>query len=123
MNSRQRVIDVIQHRRPDRMPIYGWVRANLDKPISERFGSCDAFEDHYEFDLAHLFSGFGSYTSAQLDAYRQQCGGAIDPAQLLDLPMRDPNDSGAYAELRGKIAHHRARERFLYVQTRAFSRG
>ena len=117
MNSRQRVIDVIQHRRPDRLPIYGWVRANLDKQISARFGSCDAFEDHYEFDLAHLFSGFGSYTSEQLDAYRQQCGGAIDPAQLLDLPMRDPNDSGAYDELRRKIAHHRARERFLYVQT------
>jgi len=50
MNSRQRVIDVIQHRRPDRMPIYGWVRANLDKQISARFGSCDAFEDHYEFE-------------------------------------------------------------------------
>ena len=117
MNSRQRVIDVIQHRRPDRMPIYGWVRANLDKPISARFGSCDAFEDHYEFDLAHLFSGIVRYTQEQLDAYRQKCGGAIDPAQLLDLPMSDPNQSSAYDELRRKIAHHRARERFLYVQT------
>lgn len=117
MNSRQRVIDVIRHRRPDRMPIYSWVRANLDKQISERFGSCDAFEDHYEFDLAHLFSGFSAYDSEQLNAYRQKCGGAIDPVQLLDLPLRDPNDSGAYEELRKAIAHHKARDRFLYVQT------
>lgn len=117
MNSRQRVIDVIQHRRPDRLPIYGWVQANLDKQISARFGSCDAFEDHYEFDMAHLFGGVGTYTGEQLDECRKQCGGAIEPAQLLDLPMCDPNDSGAYDELRRKIAHHRARERFLYVQT------
>lgn len=65
MNSRQRVTGVIQHRRPDRLPIYGWVQANLDKQISARFGSCDAFEDHYEFDMAHLFSGVGSYTRSR----------------------------------------------------------
>ena len=57
MLSRERVIAVIQHRKPDRTPIYGWVRANLEKPIVSRFGSVEAFEDKYEFDYAHLFGG------------------------------------------------------------------
>ncbi len=39
------------------MPIYGWVRANLDEQITEAFGSAEAFEDRYEFDYAHLFGG------------------------------------------------------------------
>jgi len=28
MLPRERVIEVIEHRRPDRMPVYAWVRAN-----------------------------------------------------------------------------------------------
>ena len=45
MLPRERVIKVINHEKPDRVPIYGWVRANLEKQISEVFGSAEAFED------------------------------------------------------------------------------
>jgi hypothetical protein len=57
MLPRERVIEVIEHRHPDRMPVYAWVRANLEAQISAQFGSVEAFEDHYEFDYAHLFPG------------------------------------------------------------------
>lgn len=57
MTPRERVFAVIEHRKPDRIPVYGWVRANLDEQISEAFGSAAAFEDRYEFDYAHLFGG------------------------------------------------------------------
>lgn len=36
MNSRERVIDVIEGRKPDRIPIYGWVKANLDEQTTAR---------------------------------------------------------------------------------------
>lgn len=55
MLARERVKAVIEHRKPDRIPIYGWLFANLEKQITEAFGSLAAFEDRYEFDYAHLF--------------------------------------------------------------------
>ncbi len=61
MNSRERVIAVIEGRHPDRIPVYGWVRANLEESINKAFGSVVDFEDKYEFDFAHLFGGPGRY--------------------------------------------------------------
>ena len=61
MNSHERVLATIQHRQADRMPVYGWTRANMEQPIREAFGSVEAFEDHYEFDLVHLFGGPGPH--------------------------------------------------------------
>ena len=61
MDSYERVLATIQHRPADRMPVYGWTRANLEKPIRKAFGSVDAFEDHFEFDLVHLFGGPGPH--------------------------------------------------------------
>lgn len=117
MNSRERVIAVIEGRRPDRIPIYGWVEANLKEPIDSAFGSVAAFEDKYEFDFAHLFSGVATYKD--LKDLRESKGGAIEPADLLDVPMNDPNDMAAYDSLRANIDHHKTqRGRFIYVQTR-----
>jgi len=118
MNSRERVVAVIEGRKPDRIPVYSWVRANLDKEITEAFGSCDAFEDKYEFDFAHLFGGPGAYRHEDIKALRESTGDAIAPAQLLEVPMNDPDEDAAYDGLRGDIEHHRAeRGRFVYVQT------
>lgn len=118
MESRDRVIDVIEHRKPDRMPVYGWVRANLEAQISAAFGSVEAFEDHYAFDLAHLFGGPAPYAEEDLEALRAASGGEITPRALLDVPLGDPEDSAAYAEIIDGIAHHKtARGRFVYVQT------
>ena len=117
MLSRERVQCVIDHRKPDRVPIYGWVRANLEKPITEAYGSVEAFEDHYEFDFAHLFGGPGPYTPEGMRAARQE-GGPIDPMRALDLPMTDPHDRSAYQAVVDGVRHHKEqRGRFVYMQT------
>ncbi len=118
MLGRQRVIEVIEHRRPDRVPIYGWVRANLAEPIAERFGSVEAFEDHYAFDYAHLLCSQWQYRREDLQAIRQQCGGEVPPARLLELEPHDPNDRAIYEPVVAGIRHHKQqRGRFVYVQT------
>lgn len=118
MISRERVIAVIEHRSPDRVPIYGWVRANLEKQITAAFGSVEAFEDRYEFDLAHLFGGPGPYRKEDLETLRAQGGGGIEPAALLGIDMTDPDNSAAYDGIRRQIEHHKTRRgRFVYVQT------
>lgn len=54
MNSTERVTNAILGKPVDRTPVYGWVSANLSGPITEQFGSVENFEDHYQFDMAHL---------------------------------------------------------------------
>ena len=118
MTSRERVIDVIEHRKPDRIPVYGWLRANLKEQIAASFGSVAAFEDRYEFDFAHLFGGPAPYDHEKLDELRRQKGGPIEPADLLEFELPDPNDSAAYEGLRRSVEHHKTqRSRFVYVQT------
>lgn len=118
MTSRERVAAVIRGERPDRIPVYGWVSANLSDPISKAFGSVAAFEDHYEFDYAHLFGGPGTYDGPVLDALRASLNGPIAPKDLLDVPQHDPNDIEAYSNIREQIKHHKEdRGRFVYVQT------
>lgn len=118
MTSRERVIQVIEHGKPDRVPIYGWVKANLAEPIAEKFGSVTAFEDKYEFDFAHLFGGPTPYPPEALADLRQQIGSPIEPKDLLDFVLTDPNDSATYADIADQIGHHKTeRGRFVYVQT------
>jgi len=112
------VIRVIRHEAPDRVPIYGWVRANLEEPISEAFGSVEAFEDHYEFDFAHLFGGPRPYPSEALKQVREDGDGTVEPGKLLDIPMCDPNTSEDYGKISDQVRHHKeVRGRFVYVQT------
>ena len=118
MISRERVIEVIQHRRPDRMPIYGWVRANMAPQITAAFGSVEEFEDHYEFDLAHVFGGPAPYRQEDLEELRARGGGAIEPAALLEIQLSDPDEDAAYEGIRQQLDHHQTqRGRFVYVQT------
>jgi len=117
MLPRERVINVINHRKPDRIPVYAWLRANLEKPISEKYGSVEAFEDRYEFDLAHLFSEVSAY-AVDLEEMRRANQGEIEPSVLLDLPMNDPDDMTQYQSLIKQIDYYKAsRGRFVYVQT------
>ena len=115
MLSRERVIETIRHGRPDRVPIYGWLRWNtVGDRLAERFGSFEAFEDRYEFDFAHLFGGPAGYAP---DAFAGRTG-PTTPADLLDVPMANPNDTNAYAAVVDGIRHHKEqRGRFVYVQT------
>jgi len=117
MNSRERVLATIQHRLADRMPVYAWTQANLEQPIREAFGSLDAFEDHYEFDLVHLFGGPYPHP-ASVTRPVEGADPSILPPDYLDVPLNDPNDESAYQDLVKLIAHHQgARGRFVYVQT------
>jgi uroporphyrinogen decarboxylase len=117
MLPRERVIDVIEFRKPDRIPVYSWVRSNLTEPISEKFGSIEDFEDQYAFDFAHLFGGPTPYPSEDLKALREQSG-AIEPLALLDVKLSDPDDEDRYQKIRDAVQHHKEqRGRFVYVQT------
>jgi len=112
------VIAVIEGQPFDRIPVYGWVRANLEEQLTTAFGSVEDFEDKYEFDFAHLFGGPGSFRGEQLKELREANGGTIEPGQLLDIPLTDPNSSAAYDSLQADIEHHKGqRDRFVYVQT------
>lgn len=114
MLPRERVIQTIRHQKPDRIPVYAWVFANLSEIITERFGSVAAFEDHYEFDFTHLFGGPPCYEQGALD----QCPRPITPRDLLDVPMSDPDDTSRYADIVAAVKHHKQdRSRFVYVQT------
>ncbi len=118
MLPRERVIQVIRHGKPDRVPVYAWVRANLAEPIAARFGSVEAFEDHYEFDFAHLFGGPRTYAPEAVQALRQATGGMPEPRDVLELSATDPDDLEAYGDIIAQIRHHKeARGRFVYVQT------
>jgi uroporphyrinogen decarboxylase len=119
MLPRERVIAVIEHRRPDRIPVYGWIRANLEKQLTEAYGSVEAFEDKYEFDFAHLFGGpTALFQNEAFQQMRKERGEFLSPADVLELPLTDPNESAQYDGLRAAIRHHKEqRGRFVYVQT------
>jgi len=114
MLPRERVIQTIRRKRPDRVPVYGWLRANLAEKITARFGTVEAFEDRYQFDFAHLFGGPPSYAKDAFAGLPRP----ITPAALLDCPMTDPNKREDYKAIVDGIRHHKgARGRFVYVQT------
>lgn len=118
MLPRERVINVINGEKPDRIPVYGWVRANLEAQISEKFGSVEAFEDKYEFDYAHIFGGPGAYNGDLLQQLRKDSGGPIEPSMLMEIPLNDPNNLDAYSSIRDQIKYHKEEKgRFVYVQT------
>ncbi|MHB1460395.1 MAG: uroporphyrinogen decarboxylase family protein [Armatimonadota bacterium] len=121
MTSRERVLAVINHQRPDRVPIYGWVVANLSEQINKKWGSLTAFEDKYEFDYAHLFGGPGNYRGEDMAEWFKTFNMDTEPGTLLDVPLTDPNVSGDYDGLRADVEHHKIqRDKWVYVQTNGF---
>ncbi len=98
-------------------PLYGWVRENMQDKIAGRFGSVEAFEDHYQFDMAHLFGAPAMYDEAVLNNLRES-EGEITPEMLLDIPMLSPDDEAAYSEVKRQLQHYSVeRERFCYIQS------
>jgi uroporphyrinogen decarboxylase len=118
MLPRERVIKVINHEKPDRVPVYGWVSANLGPEIAKAYGSVEAFEDKYEFDFSHIFGGPGSYPGDMLGELSKDCGGAITPDRLLEIPLTDPNRIDDYKSISDQVKYHKeSKGRFVYVQT------
>ena len=111
MTSRELVLRTMKGEYCGRTPVYGWVRFELEKPITERFGSVENFEDHYRFDLAHIFGGPWAFGKCL-----EGLTGPITPEMLLDIPF-DPIHTEDYEGLIQSMAHHRQRDRFCYVQT------
>ena len=124
MNSCERVRRTILGQPVDRQPIYGWVSANLSEEISAHWGSVENFEDHYEFDIAHIFGGPSPYNKKVIDRVRREAlsrGEEFTPDLLLDVDFfTDPDDLSAYTSMQASLAHHKQRERFCYVQTPGF---
>lgn len=107
MNSTERVASVILGKPVDRQPIYGWVSANLSEEISREFGSVEAFEDHYEYDMAHIFGGPYPYRA---DVLERLCAenDELTPDLLLEADfLTDPDDLSAYANIAGASASTR----------------
>lgn len=120
MNSMQRVSRVIRGEPVDRQPIYGWVRENLRTQITEKWGSCEAFEDHYEFDAAHLFGGPGAFRTDVIDRIRAE-NEELTPDLLLNADIwASPDVPEAYESVAEQLRFHKERDRFCYMQTPGF---
>lgn len=120
MNSTERVRNAIMGKPVDRQPIYGWVSANLTEEISRDFGSVAAFEDHYQFDMAHIFGGPSAYRKDVIERLRSQ-NEELTPDLLLEEDFfTDPDQLDDYQDIRDAILFHKQRERFCYVQTPGF---
>lgn len=121
MNSTERVRAAILGDKYDRQPIYSWVFANLTNQISEHWGSIEAFEDKYEFDIAHLFGGPCAFNYDVINAIAPCYTEDLTPDLIVDQPIfTDPSNPNDYESLRKSLEHHKARERFCYVQTPGF---
>ena len=117
MTSKDRVKAVIEKREFDRIPIYGWLRANMEDKISEAFGSVEAFEDKYEFDYAHIFGEPETFSKDMLGAAKKQKGG-LTPDDILQMEMCDANDSREWESVKASIEFYgKDRQRFTYIQT------
>lgn len=120
MTGTERVRNTILGRPVDRQPIYGWVSANLSEEITEKWGSVAAFEDHYEFDMAHIFGGPGAFKQDVLDRVKEE-NEEMTPDLLLEEDIfTDPDRMEDYADLKASIDFHKERGRFCYVQTPGF---
>ena len=119
MTSKELVIKTMKGENPGRTPVYGWVRFELEKPIAEAFGSVENFEDHYRFDMAHIFGGPGLLSKEDSDEIvdMQRKGIEITPEVLLNYKFQDPVGMEGYQGVLDGMKHHRQRDRFCYVQT------
>ena len=115
MNSTELVSRTIRGENPGRTPVYGWVKENLKEPISQAYGSVEKFEDHYEFDLAHLFGG--PFPFAEEIIKLRDAGKEVTPEILLSYPLNSPDDMSLYGDVARELKHHKERERFCYIQT------
>ena len=121
MNSTERTRAAILGKPYDRQPIYGWVAGNLGEEITERWGSPAAFEDKYEFDIAHLFGGPYCFREDIINTAAPIRTNELTPDLLLDLPIfSSPDNLPDYDGFRAGLAHHKQRDRFCYAQTPGF---
>ena len=121
MTGYERTLAAIKGKSYDRQPIYGWVWGNLEREITEYWGSVADFEDKYEFDIAHLFGGPYCFNEAVVRTAAPLESEDLTPDLLVDLPIfGNPNNIADYEGFRAGLAHHKKRGRFCYAQTPGF---
>ncbi len=117
MDSRTLVAKTIRGENPGRTPLYGWLSANLTPQLTAAFGSVEAVEDRYEFDMAHLFGGPGCFDAGAFEAVRAR-GEELTPEVLLQIPLLPPDRTEDYADVVRQLEwHQKQRGRFCYIQT------
>lgn len=120
MNSTERVTNAILGKPIDRQPIYGWIYENMRDEINRVYGSVENFEDHYEFDAAHLFGGPGSFRKDILQKITDE-NEELTPDLLVDEDIfSSPDNLDDYQRIVASLNHHKQRGRFCYVQTPGF---
>lgn len=117
MNSRQLVSKVINGEKVSKTPIYGWVKANLEKELISEFGSVEKFEDKYEFDLAHIFGAPYVYGTDEIKKLKDS-NVTITPEMALELPFKKVDASTDYKRVIKSLKFYQEdRQRFCYIQT------
>ena len=120
MNSTERVRNTILGKEIDRQPIYGWVYENMRDEINRVYGSVENFEDHYEFDAAHIFGGPGSFKKDLIQNIADE-NDELTPDLLVDQDIfTSPDNIESYNNIVSSLEHHKQRGRFCYVQTPGF---
>lgn len=118
LTSRTLVADTIRGIQPRSItPMYAWVFDNVVDRITQQYGSMHAFEDRWQFDLAHIFGGPKPFDTPEIRRLVKS-GRPVTPDMLLELPMTDPDDNAAYESARQEILYQQGqRGRFCYMQT------
>jgi len=117
MNSRKLVAKVIKGEKTNKTPIYGWVSANLGDQLKETFGSVEAFEDKYEFDMAHIFGAPSPYRTEEIKKLKEDKV-EITPEMALDLDFKKIDATTDYKRVVKSLEFYQEdRQRFCYIQT------
>lgn len=134
MLSRERVLETIAHRVPDRVPLYCWLFWLEQFPeIEARFGTVRDFYDRLHLDMVQTFPTQPLLPERNINDHIPQPGdgteaGAPSPANIygrvysldeaLETPFTDPGDEDLYTEIRDDIRFHkRHKGRAVFVQT------
>ena len=126
MDSRERVKTVINHQKPDRTPIFGWLGNEEFAPkVIEAFGSLEAFADKYEFDVTSHGPDLVPFDwNALHDLKMSKADKKITPGDILDIPLPDPDDESKYKNFIKAVQNNRkTKNQFIYTSTWGYFEG
>lgn len=119
MTGTERVRNTILGLPVDRQPIYGWVESNLKEQFAETWGSAREFEDHYEFDAAHIFGAPQPIEKKMIEKLREE-NEELTPDIVLEANLHVDPTVEMLSKVKKSFDYHKAKGRFCYVQTPGF---
>jgi len=122
MTSRERVLETIHHRKPDRIPLNGWLGNEEFAPkVVQRFGSLAAAHDHYEFDIAGVPCPTPFPWCAYHDLREARKPEPITAEDILDIPLTDPDSTDIYVKMKEAVEKNNAGKcRFTIASTHGY---